>query len=287
VELQARLGGGAQRVFSAAQCLASAPALRLDASQLAGGVYSAEDEVGDCFAFCRELAARLRQRGNVTWHLGTHARGFVKTGDAVRSVDTSRGHIEADLMVLALGAEAPRFARKAGFHLPIWPMKGYSITATPLPGAPPLELSITDFDRKVVYAPLRSHGAQVVRVAGIADLVGFDCSVDPRRLATLMRHAADTLPLDLESDVRPWAGLRPVTPDSRPIIGWSPIRNLFLNTGHGALGWTLACGSARLAAELITDMAPSVRPEPFALARTQAGQGGRHRRRAVPRATGG
>lgn len=274
--LQARLGGSGQRILSPTECLQAAPALRLGLADLAGGVYSADDEVGDCLAFCRELATRLRQRSNVTWHLGTHARGFVMAGDAIQAVDTSQGQIEAGLVVLALGAEAPRFARRAGFRLPIWPMKGYSITAAPLPGTPPLDLSITDFDRKVVYAPLRANGTDVVRVAGIADLVGFDYTIDQGRLATLVRHAADTLRLDLESEVRPWAGLRPVTPDSRPIIGWSPICNLFLNTGHGGLGWTLACGSARLAAELITDAAPSVRPESFALARTPA----RHERLA-------
>ena len=269
VQLQTSFGGRSQRVLSASECLELAPGLLLSPSQLAGGVYSAEDQVGDCFEFCRELAARLRGRSNVSWHLGAHARGFVKSGDTIRAVDTSRGTVEADLLILALGSEAPRFARKAGFHLPVWPMKGYSITAAPAPGAPPLGLSITDFDRKVVYAPLRANGHDVVRVAGIADLVGFDYAVDRKRVATLIRHASETLPLDLESEVRPWAGLRPATPDSRPIVGWSPIRNLFLNTGHGALGWTLACGSAKLAAQMIAGDMPSVRPEWFAHGRNR------------------
>jgi D-amino-acid dehydrogenase len=131
----------------------------------------------------------------------------------------------------------------------------------------------------VVYAPLRSNGADVIRVAGIADLVGFDYAIDKDRLATLMRHAAETLSLDLESEVQPWAGLRPATPDSRPIVGWSPVRNLFLNAGHGALGWTLACGSARLAAQIISNDAPCVLPAWFALGRTINKRASQHRLR--------
>ena len=266
VELQAG-DGEAQRLLSPDGCLSLEPSLKIPPDELAGGVYTPSEQVGDCREFCRELAERLQRRNSVTWQLGSHVRGLVVRNGAARALDTSQGEIEADLVVLATGAEAPRFAKKAGFRLPIYPMKGYSITARPAPEARPLRHSVTDFDRKIVYAPLVENGRDVVRVAGIADLVGFDRRVDEKRLATMTRQAADFLALDLESDLRPWAGLRPATSDSRPIIGWSPLRNLFLNTGHGALGWTLACGSARLAAEIITGAPPSVRPEWFALKR--------------------
>ncbi|WP_352723935.1 FAD-dependent oxidoreductase [Mesorhizobium sp. M0222] len=143
-------------------------------------------------------------------------------------------------------------------------MKGYSITARPSPGSTPLRHSVTDLDRKIVYALLPEDGADVVRVAGIAYLVGCDRRVDERRLAVMTRQAADTVSLDLESDVRPWAGLRPPTPDSRPIIGRSPLSNFVLNTGHGALGWTMACGSTRLTAQacLPSGLHSIVPPEP-------------------------
>lgn len=267
VRRQNASGGSEQEVLSSSQCLALEPSLRLKANELAGGVYTPSEQVGDCRLFCEDLADRLRQRNNVRWQLGTHVRGLVVHEGRVRAVDTSQGEIDTDLVVLALGAGAPHFARQSGFRLPIYPMKGYSITARPEPGTEALRHSVTDLDRKIVYAPLREDGADVVRVAGIADLVGFDRRVDERRLAGMTRQAANTLKLDLESDVRPWAGLRPATPDSRPIIGWSPVANMFLNTGHGALGWTLACGSARLSAQMIAKEQASVDPSWFAFDR--------------------
>ncbi len=265
--LQAGIDGVAQQILSSVECLETEPGLRMDPGQLAGGVYTASDEVGDCRAFCQELAARLQRRNGVSWLLNTNVYSLVTRGDAVHAVATSQGEVDADVVVVALGAETPRIARHLGFRLPVYPMKGYSITAQPAPGARAPAHSVVDFERKIVFAPMQEHGKRVVRVAGIADLVGFDPSIDEDRLSTLTRQAGDTLDLDLESDVRPWAGLRPATPDGRPIIGWSPVRNLFLNTGHGSLGWTLACGSARLAAELIAAEPPSVRPEWFSLRR--------------------
>jgi D-amino-acid dehydrogenase len=264
-QVERQNAGGGQEVLSPADCLAMEPSLKLREAEVAGGIYTASEQVGDCRLFCEELADRLRRHGSVCWQLGTHVRGLVVRDGRVRALDTSQGQFATDRVVLALGAEAPRFARQADFRLPIYPMKGYSITARLAPGAEPLRHSVTDFDRRVVYATLCENGSAVVRMAGIADLVGFDRRVDAKRLATMTRQAADTLALDLESDIRPWAGLRPATPNSRPIIGWSPLPNLFLNTGHGALGWTLACGSARLAAEIITASPPSVRPDWFSL----------------------
>ncbi|MCJ2130797.1 D-amino acid dehydrogenase [Methylobacterium sp. E-045] len=267
-ERQARVAEGGQEVLSAAACLALEPSLKLRPDELAGGIYTPSEQVGDCRLFCDDLAVRLRRRNNVSWQLGTHVRGLVVREGLVKGVETSQGLIDTDLVVLALGAGAPHLARQMGFRLPIYPMKGYSITARPSLGAAPLRHSVTDLDRKIVYAPLREDGNDVVRVAGIADMVGFDRRVDERRLADMTRQAADTVNIDLESDVLPWAGLRPATPDSRPIIGWSPVPNLFLNTGHGALGWTLACGSARLAAQMIGKEGPGGDPAWFALGRS-------------------
>lgn len=256
-----------QQVLAGVDCLALEPSLKLTPRDIAGGIFSPGDQLGDCHAFCGELAERLRRRNAVTWQMGTQVRRPILSDGRLRAVATDAGEIAADLFVLSFGPESQRFARGAGFRLPIYPMKGYSITARPAAGAAALNHSVTDFDRKMAYAPLQQGGADVVRATGGADLIGLDRGLDAKRLALFTRHASEMLALDLDSDVSPWAGLRPSTPDGRPIIGPSPLRGLFLNTGHGSLGWTLACGAARLAAELIDGVVPSVEPGWFALER--------------------
>lgn len=258
---------GGQEVMGSAECLVLEPSLRLPSREIAGGIYTPAEQVGDCHAFCRELADRLRRRNAVTWHMETRIQQPVVREGTLRAVATDAGELAADFFVLALGSEALQFGRCAGIRLPIYPMKGYSITARPAVGASALTHSVTDYDRKMAYAPLADETGGVVRVTGGFDLVGFDRRIDAGRIATLIRHAESMLALDLAGDIRPWAGLRPSTPDGRPIIGWSPLRNLFLNVGQGTLGWTLACGSARLAAEMIEGAAPSVPSDWFALRR--------------------
>jgi hypothetical protein len=141
-------------------------------------------------------------------------------------------------------------AKACGFYLPIYPLKGYSITLSPAPEARPLRHSVTDMERKLVFAPLARDGRTAIRVAGIADLES-DTQIDAGRVEVLRRASAEILGIATTGDVEPWCGFRPMTPDSRPIIGWSPLDGLFINSGHGMLGWTLACGSARLTANMI------------------------------------
>ena len=150
-----------------------------------------------------------------------------------------------------LGAGAAAFARRAGLRLPVYPMNGYSLALRPRTPAAALAHSVTDADRKVVFAPLDRAGPSgdaeaLVRVAGVADLVGHDPRLDPARLDAVRRAARDALDVEWSAGQEPWAGLRPATPTSRPIVGWSRVPGLFLSTGHGALGWALACGTARL-----------------------------------------
>ncbi len=171
--------------------------------------------------------------------------------------------------MLASGAASPALARPLGIRLPIYPLKGYSITVPASAAAP--AISITDFKRKVVYAPLSvAQGAKVgsapatmIRIAGMADIVGRSPAIDPERLeqlvveaeaafpdATTTRYARDAL--------APWSGQRPATPEGTPILGATPIANLFLDVGHGALGWTLALGSGKVVADVIAGRAPRV-----------------------------
>ena len=259
--------GMEQSVLSPSDCLDLEPALRIAHGELAGGTYSASEQLGDCAAFCSGLEARLRRSNTVEWRMGTAVRSPVIRNGALTAIETSGGVIEADLFVLSMASGSVAFARAAGLRLPIYPMKGYSITAAARAGAPRLRRSVTDADRKIVFAPLEREGETMIRAAGIADLVGHDTAIDEKRLHTVIRLTADTLDIDATRDLQPWAGLRPATPDSRPIIGPSPIDGLFLNTGHGGLGWTLACGSARLAADLIARETPPLDAALFALKR--------------------
>lgn len=256
-----------QHVLTAAECMALEPALQLDAGQLAGGIYTASEQVGDCAAFCAALTTRLRQQGNVEWLLDTPVIGPVRSGDRMVAVDTGKGQVQADHFILCMGAASVAFARACGFYLPIYPLKGYSITLAPQPGARVLRHSITDMERKLVFAPLVRDGRSVVRIAGIADLESNDMTLDGGRIDILRRAAAEMLGIEAAGDIAPWCGLRPTTPDSRPIIGWSPLDGLFINTGHGMLGWTLACGSARLTADMIGSKLPATEASAFALRR--------------------
>ena len=251
-----------QHILSAHECLDLEPGLRIAEAALAGGVFTPGDQVGDCAAFCRDLAGQLRMRNTVEWRLGASCTPWLERGRLL-GVHLGGEAIGGDQTVLCLGAGAPAFARAAGLRLPVVPMKGYSLTLHP---RTPLGHSVTDMDRKVVFAPLPGPhpGHDVIRVAGIADFVGQDGGLDPARLATITRAATEALDVDLTAGTSPWAGLRPVTPDSRPLIGPSQLPGLFLNTGHGGLGWTLAAGSARLAADLLLGRATPVRAEDFA-----------------------
>ncbi|WP_065753559.1 D-amino acid dehydrogenase [Bradyrhizobium paxllaeri] len=257
---------GGQRVLTPAECLALEPALRLDAGELAGGIFTASEQVGDCAAFCAGLTTRLKRQHNVEWVLGTEVRGPVRSGGRLVAIDTDKGHVQADHFVLCMGAASTAFARACGFHLPIYPLKGYSITLSPAPEARVLRHSVTDMERKLVFAPLARDGRTAIRVAGIADLER-DTTIDKERIEVLRRASAELLGIDAADDIEPWCGLRPMTPDSRPIIGWSPLDGLFVNSGHGMLGWTLACGSARLTADMIACKRSGTAAGAFALRR--------------------
>jgi len=240
------------------ECLALEPGLALKESDFAGGLYTASEQVGDCAAFCEQLFAKLKESNRVEIRMNTAIGRPVVQSRRMTGVETDSGGVEADLFVLSLGFGARAFAKSCGFNLPIYPVKGHSITVADS-GKPALAHSVTDYSRKIVYAPL--SGA--TRVAGFADFQGYDMAPSPSRIAQLKEAAGETFDLDTYGEVSPWAGMRPMTPDSRAVIGPSPLDGLFLNTGQGMLGWTLACGSARLTADLIDGKTPSCPAEPF------------------------
>ena len=239
--------------------------MMLAENTLAGGILTPDEEVGDAAAFSEGIGRAIAGRNGAAMMLNCTVNGFIRSHGGIEGVSTTRGDIRADLTVICAGSESRRLALEANLRLPIYPLKGYSLTARLREGS--LARSVTDFDRKTVFAPLGQGPGQFVRIAGIADLVGHDLKLDEGRLSVLRNNAASAFALDLEADDEPWAGLRPATPDSRPIIGPSGIPGLFLNTGHGALGWTQACGSARLAADLIDGQLPTLASMPFSIER--------------------
>jgi D-amino-acid dehydrogenase len=256
-----------QFVLSADECFAAEPTLGDGCTALAGGILTPSEQVADCAAFCRALTENLAMYRTVAWHLGATIKKPSYIDGRLVAIDTTAGFIEADCFVLCLGSASSAFAKSCGFHLPVYPMKGYSITLPESADTNGVRQSVTDFERKLVFAPIEINGARFTRVAGIADLVGNDLRIDPSRIEYLRQGARDLFNLSSSGDVAPWCGLRPMTPDGRPIIGWSPLDGLFLNTGHGMLGWTLACGSARLAADLIDRKATASSPGAFSLHR--------------------
>jgi D-amino-acid dehydrogenase len=159
--------------------------------------------------------------------------------------------------VLAAGIQSRDLAASAGIYLPLYPLKGYSLTMPIRAGDRAPEISVTDFERKVLYARIGDS----LRVAAMVDMVGEDLSLDAKRIAGLTRQVRETMPHAADYEhLSPWAGLRPATPDSAPIIGATRYPNLWLNVGQGALGFTFACGSAKLLADCIRGKAP-----PFAM----------------------
>ncbi|WP_431856103.1 D-amino acid dehydrogenase [Azospirillum sp.] len=254
LEFQKTLGCE-QDLLDAEGCLAVEPALHHVRDRLVGGVFTRSDSAGDCKRFCDELAERIERRApGSEFRFNTAIQGLEVAGKRVRAVRTDKGPVEADAVVLALGVGSRHLARSLGFDVPIYPLKGYSITVPIGRDDAAPRVSVTDSLHKIVYARLGDR----LRAAGIADLAGHDESIDRTRLALLVERARATFPEAGDyADASPWAGLRPATPRGTPILGRSPLDNLFLNVGHGALGFTLAAGAARAVADIVGGRTPA------------------------------
>jgi D-amino-acid dehydrogenase len=238
----------AGHVLSPAEIAQREPALADLAPQLAGGIVNSGEAVADCHAFCLALARRLHAHPRFDGLVRAEVRQLQVEQGRIAALLTSAGRLTVDQVVLAAGIRSRALAAGTGIALPLYPLKGYSLTAPIRPHDCAPDISVTDFERKVLYA--RIGGS--LRVAAMVDLVGEDTAIDPRRIASLHRLARAALPHAADYDhAHAWAGLRPATPGGAPILGATRYPNLWLNVGHGALGFTLACGTAALLADLM------------------------------------
>lgn len=257
--LQQELGGARQLAVTAAEALAIEPALagahpsggNGQDEPLAGAIYTPSECAADCQLACAGLAALLRQRG-AQLLFGATAAGFVRRGNHLAAVRTTAGELTADAFVLALGTASAALARPLGLQLPLYPLKGYSITLALQDDSGAPRVSITDSGRKLVFARI----GQRLRVAGMAELVGHDDSIPAARIQTLESATRALFPrCRTVPGSAPWTGMRPATPTGLPIVGRAARGpdNLLLNTGHGALGFTLAFGTAQ---QVVAALAP-------------------------------
>lgn len=230
------------------------PCLAQSQTSFAGALHYHQDETGDARLFTEALARAATEAG-ATIRLDTTVRAIAIDGARVRGVTTDAGDIEVDAVVLAAGTGSAALAAPFGIRLPIYPVKGYSVTVTARdPGALPTH-ALQNAGRKITTTTMGNR----LRIAGTAELAGHDARLDRRRADALLAAAQQLLP-ELAWDELPayWAGLRPLTPDCLPILGATEIDGLWLNTGHGSHGWTLACGSGRVVADLVGGRKPAV-----------------------------
>lgn len=249
-----RQWGVDSRLLDRDGCVAQEPALRSAQDRIAGGLHFPGDESGDCLQFTQSLT-KLAESQGVAFALNTRIERLEADGDRIARVHTDRGALAADACVLACGSYSPLLLRPLGIRLPVYPVKGYSLTLPLANAAAAPNGSVTDVTYKIVISRLGDK----LRAAGTAELAGYDLSLRPSRLATI-RHVLDDLfpGAGDAARARPWCGLRPMTPDNPPVLGMTPYKNLFLNTGHGTLGWTMACGSGKVLADIVSGRDPGI-----------------------------
>jgi D-amino-acid dehydrogenase len=235
-------------------CARIEPALETTKQKIAGGIFAPSDESGDCNLFTRKLADLLASRG-VEFRYNTRIERLETTGDRVSRVVTDQGEVKADLYVVSTGVYAPHLVRPLGLSLPIYPVKGYSVTL-PIEGSnlAPTHSGV-DENNLVAFARFGDR----LRLTATAEFAGYDTSHRPSDFATMLKAAKDLFPQggNYEKPLY-WAGLRPMTPENTPIISPTRYGNLFVNAGQGHMGWTMSCGSAKVLADLVAGRRPEI-----------------------------
>lgn len=230
------------------------PALSSARDKIAGGLYCPTDESGDAHLFSANLAGLCQSRG-AEFHFDTAIEAIVGAGDRVERVATSRGDMRADMYVLALGCHSPHAVRGLGVNLPIYPVKGYSVTLPVGPDHVAPTIGGVDEDNLVAYCRMGDR----MRITATAEFAGYSTSYRPSDYVKMLSSAKDLFPDGGDYDrLEYWAGLRPMTPEGTPILGFGRHRNLCYNTGHGHMGWTMACGAAAIVTDLIGGRKPEL-----------------------------
>ncbi len=262
IEVLERYGVG-HELLDGAGCIRHEPALARVRGKFVGGLRLPGDETGDCFKFTQNLAALAAQRG-VQFRQDTTIERLAASGGRVSGVVTSAGTLAADACLLALGSHSPALLAPLGIRLPVYPVKGYSITVpiTDAGGAP--ESTVMDETHKVAVTRLGDR----IRVGGTAELAGYTLKLHEARRRTLEHVVTDLFPAGGDvSRAEFWCGLRPMTPDGTPVVGGTKLANLYLATGHGTLGWTMAAGTGRVMADLISGRKPGIDLDGLTIAR--------------------
>jgi D-amino-acid dehydrogenase len=235
-------------------CIRHEPALAAVKEKFVGGLQLPGDETGDCFLFTQRLAELAMRRG-VLFRQGVKIDGLVREGTRIAAVMAGGERIAADAYVVALGSYSPLLLEPVGIHIPVYPVKGYSITVpiTDARGAP--ESTVMDETHKIAVTRL----GQRIRAGGTAELAGYTLKLHDARRRTLEHVVGDLFPRGGDLDKASfWCGLRPMTPDGTPVVGGTRLPNLFLATGHGTLGWTMAAGTGCVIADLVSGREPEI-----------------------------
>ena len=256
--------GVAYELLEQGGCVRAEPGLAATRDRFVGGLRLPGDETGDCHLFTRALADRLPGMG-VEILYDTAIEALESEGGRIAGVRTDRGTIRGDAYLAALASFSPGLLRPLGLDVPIYPVKGYSVTVPIADDSRAPVSTLLDESYKIAITRLGDR----IRVGGMAELSGFNRALSPRREETLLHSLNDLFPGAAVQGAATnfWSGLRPMTPDSTPIIGATRVPNLFLNAGHGTLGWTMACGSGRLIASLIGGTPPPIDHADLALSR--------------------
>ena len=252
------------QLLSAEECVKIEPGLRYVKNKLAGGIQFMDDFTGNCYLFSTEVYKKCVEMG-VNFEFNTEIKSLQISNDKIASVLMDRGEIKADCYSVSLGSYSTKILSKIGIEIPIYPVKGYSITLPVLSNEDAPQSTIMDEKNKIAITRLGDR----IRVAGMAHLTDFDKNLRTKSLDSLMSGLDLLFPKSYESskETNFWTGFRPSTPDGTPIIGPTPFNNLFLNTGHGTLGWTMSAGSGKLLANLVSGIDPEISTEGIDMSR--------------------
>ncbi|WP_277601595.1 D-amino acid dehydrogenase [Colwellia sp. Arc7-635] len=236
------------KLLNVEECVEKEPGLALVKKKIVAGLHLPDDETGDCYQFCQQLTD-LAKKAGVEFKFNVQVNALLTEHEKITAVDSSIGTLTADAYVVALGCYSAQLLKTVGVSLPVYPVKGYSLTL-PMENAQYSPVStVMDETYKVALTRFDDR----IRVAGTAELAGFNLDLSEKRKATIAMVVQDLFPQAGDiSKAEFWTGLRPMTPDGTPIIGKTNITNLYTNTGHGTLGWTMACGSGKLLADVVS-----------------------------------